>query len=85
MSLSTSAVKSERKFRLLILMRAVLIQIINNFAISSEGIGVALQKSASSLAAANNSIEESIALATAMNSVLQNPEVVGTALKTVFR
>lgn len=55
----------------------------NNFAISSSGIGVALQKSASSLAAANNSLEESIALATAMNSVLQNPEVVGTALKTV--
>lgn len=55
----------------------------NNFAISSEGIGVALQKSASALAAANNSLEESIALATGMNSVLQNPEVVGTALKTV--
>lgn len=55
----------------------------NRFAISSSGIGVALQKSASSLAAANNSLEESIALATAMNAVLQNPEVVGTALKTV--
>lgn len=55
----------------------------NNFAISSEGIGVALQKSASALAAANNDLEESIALATAMNSVLQDPEKVGTALKTV--
>lgn len=55
----------------------------NNFAISSEGIGVALQKSASSLASANNNLEESIALITAMNAVVQNPEVVGTALKTV--
>lgn len=49
----------------------------NNFAISSEGIGVALKKSASSLAAANNTLDESIALITAMNSVIQNPEVVG--------
>lgn len=55
----------------------------NRFAISSEGIGTALQKSASAMAAANNSFEETIALATAMNSVLQNPEVVGTAMKTV--
>lgn len=55
----------------------------NNFAISSEGIGTALQKSASSLAAANNSLEESIALVTGMNAVLQDPDKVGTALKTV--
>lgn len=55
----------------------------NNFAISSEGVGTALQKSASSLAAANNSLEESIALVTGMNAVLQDPEKVGTALKTV--
>lgn len=55
----------------------------NNFAISSEGIGTALQKSASSLAAAGSSLEESIALATGMNAVLQNPEVVGTTLKTM--
>ena len=55
----------------------------NRFAISSDGIGTALQKSASALAAANNSLEESIALVTGMNAVIQNPEVVGTALKTV--
>lgn len=55
----------------------------NNFAISSEGIGIALQKSASSLASANNNLDESIALITAMNAVVQNPEVVGTALKSV--
>lgn len=55
----------------------------NNFAISSEGIGVALQKSASALAAAGNDLDESIALIAGMNSVVQNPEQVGTALKTL--
>lgn len=55
----------------------------NNFAISSQGIGVALQKSASALASANNSLEESIALVTAMNAVIQNPEIVGTVAKTL--
>lgn len=54
----------------------------NEFAISSAGIGTALQKSASALAAGGNSLEESIALATGMNAVVQNPEIVGTALKT---
>lgn len=56
---------------------------LNNFAISSTGIGEALQRSASALAAAGNSLDESIALVTAANSVIQNPESVGTALKTM--
>lgn len=55
----------------------------NNFAISSEGIGSALQRSASSLAAAGNSLNQSIALVTGMNAVVQDPEKVGTALKTI--
>lgn len=55
----------------------------NNFAISSEGIGSALQRSAASLAAAGNTLNESIALVTGMNAVVQDPEKVGTALKTV--
>lgn len=55
----------------------------NNFAISSEGIGSALQRSASSLAAAGNSLNQSIALITGMNAVVQDPEKVGTALKTI--
>lgn len=55
----------------------------NNFAISSEGVGTALEKSASALAGAGNTIEESIGLITAMNAVVQNPEVVGTAVKTL--
>ena len=55
----------------------------NNFAISSEGIGSALQRSAASLAAAGNTLNESIALVTGMNAVVQDPEKVGTALKTI--
>ena len=55
----------------------------NNFAISSGGIGEALERSASSLMAANNTIDESIALITAANTVVQDPEQVGTAFKTI--
>lgn len=55
----------------------------NNFAISSAGVGDALLRSASALAAANNTLDESIALVTAANNVIQDPDKVGTALKTV--
>lgn len=55
----------------------------NNFAISSGGIGDAMQRSAASLAAANNTIDESIALIVAANNVIQDPDVVGTMWKTV--
>lgn len=55
----------------------------NNFAITSAGIGEALQRSASALFTAGNTIDESVALVTAANSVIQNPEQVGTALKTL--
>lgn len=55
----------------------------NNFAITSKGIGDALQKSASALVEGGNTIDEAIALVTGANSVVQNPEIVGTALKTL--
>lgn len=55
----------------------------NNFAISSSGIGQALLRSASALSEAGNTIDESIGLITAANSVVQNPESVGTAMKTL--
>lgn len=55
----------------------------NNFAISSGGIGEAMQRSASALAAANNTIDESIALVVAANNVVQDPTAVGTMWKTV--
>ena len=55
----------------------------NNFAISSAGIGVAMKKSSAAMAAANNTIDETIALITAANTIVQNPEVVGTTMKTI--
>lgn len=55
----------------------------NNFAISSEGVGEALRRSASALAAGNNTLDESIALITAANSVVQDADVVGTTMKAV--
>ncbi len=58
-------------------------EVANNFAISSGGIGDALQRSASSMMAANNSLDETIALITAANTVVQDPDSVGTAFKTI--
>lgn len=52
-------------------------EVSNRFAISSSGIGEAMQRSASALSTANNSIDESIALITAANSVVQDEEKVG--------
>lgn len=53
----------------------------NTFAISSSGIGEGLKRSSSALAAGNNTFEESVAMLTAMNEVLQDPEISGTTLK----
>ena len=55
----------------------------NNFAISSKGVGDALLRSAASMNAAGNTLDETIALATAANTIVQNPESVGTTLKTI--
>lgn len=55
----------------------------NSFAISSEGIGEALIRSAAALSQANNDLDKSIALVVAANNVVQDPQVVGTALRTV--
>ena len=56
----------------------------NNFAIGSDGIGEALQRSASSMMAANNTMEQTIGLVTAANEVVQDPARVGNAFKTKF-
>jgi len=50
---------------------------LNNYAISSKGVGDALLRSAAAMHAANNSLDETIALATASNAVVQDPEKVG--------
>lgn len=51
--------------------------------ISSGGVGEAMQRSAAALHAANNTLDESLALVASANSVIQDPDVVGTTLKTV--
>lgn len=55
-------------------------QVGNEFSITSKGIGDALQRSASALAEGNNTLDESIGLITAANSVVQDPETVGKAM-----
>lgn len=55
----------------------------NKYAISSAGIGEALQRSAAALKAGGNTIDQSIAMITAANRVVQAPESVGTTMKTV--
>lgn len=58
-------------------------EVSNNEAISSGGIGDALQRSAASFNAASTSLEKSVSLVTATNSVLQDPEKVGNMWRTV--
>lgn len=55
----------------------------NNYAVSSKGIGEALLRSASAMKAANNTLDETIALTAAANTIVQDPEKVGTTLRTV--
>jgi len=54
----------------------------NNFAITSGGIGEALKRSASALNEAGADIDSAIALITGANTVVQDVDTVGTALKT---
>ena len=58
-------------------------QVGNNFAISTDGLATALQNSAAALKVSGNSIDESIALITASNTVLQDPSRVGNAMRTI--
>lgn len=59
----------------------VLNEVGNSYAISSSGIGEGLRRSSSALAAGNNTFEQSVAMITAMNEVLQDPALAGTTLK----
>lgn len=58
-------------------------QVANTQPIDTEGLVEALERSVSSMAAAGNTLDETIGLITAANSVVQNPESVGTAFKTI--
>lgn len=58
-------------------------EVSNNYAISSGGIGEALKRSAAAFNAANTDLNQSIALITAGNEIVQSPEKVGTMWQTV--
>ena len=55
----------------------------NNFAVSTDGLAIALQDSASALMTANNSYQEAAAMVAAANKVVQKPSEVGAALRTI--
>lgn len=55
----------------------------NNYAISTADLATSLTKSSGSLVAANSTLEEAVALTATANTIIQDADVVGTALKTV--
>lgn len=58
-------------------------QVANTEPVSAQDISEILQRSAAALSASNTSFEKTVALGTAMNSVLQNSATTGTVLKTL--
>ena len=58
-------------------------EVANTQPIDTAGIFEALKRSSSSMSAANNTLEQTLALTTAANSVVQDPAVIGTAFKTM--
>ena len=59
-------------------------EVANRYGVDTSGLGESLKRSASSLEAANNTLDESIAMITAADEIIQNPESTGSALKTNF-
>jgi len=58
-------------------------EVANNYAVTAADIGTGIKKSAASMQAAGNSLEETVALFTTANTIARDADVVGTALKTV--
>ena len=61
----------------------ILNEVGNNYAVSSDGLATALQDSASALMEGGNNLEQSVALVAAANKVVQDPNSVGSALRTI--
>ena len=55
----------------------------NNYAVSSGDLGEGLKNSAASMAVAGHSLDETIALLTAMTEVTQSADESGNALKVL--
>ena len=58
-------------------------EVSNKHSISVDGLGSAYERSSAVMAQAGNTIEETTALLTAANAVVQNPEKVGNGFKTL--
>ena len=58
-------------------------EVSNNYASSAGDIGEITMRSAAAMQAAGNSLAETIALGVTANTVQQDPDVVGTAMKTL--
>lgn len=58
-------------------------EVSNSAAIESGGLGFALQRVASAMDAANNSLDQTIALVTSANEIVENPEMVAQGWRTV--
>jgi len=61
----------------------ILNEVGNNYAVSSDGIATALKDSASALMEGGNNLEQATALVAAANRVVQDPNSVGSALRTI--
>lgn len=55
----------------------------NNYSISTSELAESLKRSSGTLIAAGNDIDKAIALTTAGNAIIQDPESVGNALKVI--
>ena len=58
-------------------------EVSNKTAISAQGLGEALTRSAAALSSAGNDINESLALAAGANTIIQNSERVGNGLRSI--
>ena len=58
-------------------------QIANTEPVSMEDLGIIMQKSSAAMSAAGNTYQETLAMASALNGVLQDSESSGTYLKTL--
>lgn len=56
-------------------------EVSNHFAVTSQGLGEALVRSASALSAGGNTLDESIGLITGANTILQDPQKVGELMR----
>lgn len=86
-SASTALISSMKGFGLNVESAMHIVDAFNNVAdhmpIATDQMAEALSRSASSMHAAGNTMEQTMALITAANSVVQNPERVGTAFQTI--